>query len=375
MKPALAIVAAAVDIDASVARVLTALAGERDAVTAADKHARLGAAARETAKVRRLDTGHELLGIRGTWPPSGPKAKGWSEYLKRVGLDDSTAVRYMDLARRSLVHGGAPGETPDRDSAHERVREPNPQDDDHGQYGPRLDPLPDPDRAIAAPFRQPTESEAIRLLAGFDADARKRIIGGSKANVAGGSGEPDRGTWCTPKALALAVGAWDVDPFSNPRSHIVAAARCMLEDGGDGFGDHEGVGRYRVGTAAVQEADATTRVWIQPPYERDFVSDVVDHYKHTRFCALLRWSPDVEWFARLWPHVAAVAFQIGERTEFEPPPGVASSGGAPFPHALFYADERDVTDEVRAMCLVWRVEHPTNEPAAAPMSDAAATTH
>jgi hypothetical protein len=57
---------------------------------------------------------------------------------------------------------------------------------------------------------------------------------------------------------------------------------------------------------------------------------------------------------------------------FEPPPGLEDKAGAgsPHSHALYYADERDVTDEVRAMCIVWRVDH-TSDPAIDPPPSAA----
>lgn len=353
MKPIPAIVETEHDVDASAERVIAALLGERDAIKSADKHERLTANAREAAKQRRLEVGRELNAIRPTWAPSGPKAKGWSEYLSRVKLDDSTAVRYM----REAKNADAP------DSAHKSEAEPNPgdiADDDHGQYGPRIVPDPDRPRDIP-PFRQPTESDAVQMLARFDPEAQKRILRAGKANVVGGSGEAERGTWCTPKPIAVAVGAWDVDPFSNPRSHIVAVHRCQLENSGDGFGDGSGPGSYRVSNRAAEYADASTRVWIQPPY--DLVDDAIDHYKHTRFCALLRWSPDVKWFSRMWPHVTVVAF-FRERIAFDPPPGLEHKAGEPmpYPHALYYADERDVTDEVRAMCIVWRVDH-SSDPA------------
>lgn len=341
MKPVPAIVEKAIDIELSYSVISVAMAGERDADASARRHEGLALAARETAKLRRLEIGRELLKVRMAWPASGPRAKGWSEFLARVKLDDSTAVRYMQEARTGATHG-EPGPAP-RDSAHEP---------DVSQTGPRI--VPDPGApAPVAPFRQLTEGDLIQALARLDPEARKRIIGAGKANVAGGSGDPARGQWCTPKALAGAVGPWDVDPFSNPRSHIAAVNRCMLENGGDGFGDGSGPGSYRVSNREAEYADERTRVWIQPDYS--MVLDAVDHYKHTRFCALLRWSPDVEWFARIWPYTRAVAFPIGERIEFEPPDGVPSSGGAPYPHALFYADPRDITDAVRATCIVWLV--------------------
>lgn len=40
---------------------------------------------------------------------------------------------------------------------------------------------------------------------------------------------------CTPRDLALELGAFDLDPCSNPRSHVQAATRYMLEEGRDGL--------------------------------------------------------------------------------------------------------------------------------------------
>jgi len=321
--------------------------------------------ARDALARARLELGRALAAARKCWPGRGPRAKGWSDFLavRRITLDAAQeAMRYAGFIE-SEFGGDVPDKLPTRREAGEDHR---PLAGDDGQTGPKLVPPPRAPDAEPPPFRALTADDIVQALGRLPPEERKRVLREGKANVAGGSGEKERGTWCTPKALAIAVGPWDLDPFSNPRSHILAAKRCMLENSGDGFGDGSGPGSYRVANRDAEYADASTRVWIQPPYE--IVDDVVDHYKHTRFCALLRWSPDVKWFARLWPHVTVVAFPLGERTAFEPPPGVESSGGAPFPHALLYADERDVTDEVRAMCIVWRVDH-TTDPATVTPSD------
>jgi hypothetical protein len=353
VRSAAAIIEAAIDVDLCAEQIIVALAGERDADGSAARHEQLGQAARATQRMRRLEIGAALLKARGAWPISGPKAKGWSEFLARVKLDDSTAVRYMHEARTGKVHG----EQPDGDSAHRPPREPNLDRDSDDDTGPRITPLEQP--GDLAPFRALTESDIVQALARLPADVQKRILRAGKANVTGGSGDVSRGKWCTPKALAEAVGPWDLDPFSSPRSHVAAVHRCMLEDGGDGFGGGGGYGRYRERSREIEEAEAHTRVWIQPPYE--LVLDAIQHYGHTRFGALLRWAPDTEWFARLWPLVHAVAFPIGARLEFEPPEGIEASSN-PYPHALYYADDRDVTQEVCALCIVWRVEHTTTRP-------------
>lgn len=172
-----------------------------------------------------------------------------------------------------------------------------------------------------------------------------------KRNVRGKNGDPNRGTWCTPKAIAEAVGPFDLDPFSNPRSHIISSYRCMLEDGGDGFGGRRAPGSYQCGGRhpLYGEADAATRVWIQPPY--DIVLDAFAHYQHTRWCALLRFDPRPEWFRRVYRASQLVC--VFRKINFEPPPGVRASSNT-FPHALFYARAEDATPAVLRMCIAWR---------------------
>lgn len=180
-------------------------------------------------------------------------------------------------------------------------------------------------------------------------------IAPSKRNVRGKSGDKKRGSFCTPKPVAEAVGPWDLDPFSNPRSHIVAARVCMLEDGGDGFGGgRPGPGAYKCGGKfpLYSHATADTRTWIQPDYS--FVMAALLHYEHTRFCALLRFDPRTEWFKWLFARVEAV--RVFWDIQFDPPPGVQVDGKGTnsFPHALFYRDARDVTDDVRRLTFGWR---------------------
>lgn len=67
---------------------------------------------------KRLECGRMLLRIRVAWPERGPKAKGWGEFLKKEGIDDSTALRWMDAAReadapdKDFTHGKRLSETP-----------------------------------------------------------------------------------------------------------------------------------------------------------------------------------------------------------------------------------------------------------------------
>lgn len=340
---------------------------ERDAETSAVRHEQQAGAARATAKARRLQIGELCAKQREKWPQSGPNAKGWGLWLAKAKLDDSTAWRYIDAWKNRDKPGDDVG-----DPSHPAPVRGNPDDDEPDDGGPRVRPLPcrAPDQP---PFRQLTEEDIMQAIARLPPEARRRIVKAARVNVKGGSGDEDRGTWCTAKDWAVAVGAWDLDPFSNPRSHILSAVRCMLEDGGDAFGGGkpgETPGLYLTGTSGLQPgrsavADELTRVWIQPPYE--LVAAAIAHYGHTRFCALLRWSPDVKaWFPELWRRTAVVAHPWCERMEFEPPPGVDKSGDMPFPHALFYAHEGDITDAVRARCIIHHINHDTDDVRAIP---------
>lgn len=170
-----------------------------------------------------------------------------------------------------------------------------------------------------------------------------------RANGNGGSGDIDRGAYCTPKEWAGLVGRWDVDPFSNPRSHIVSARSCQLERGDNGL-EPGPAGSYRVGRR-VYRATARTKVWIQPPYE--IVLEVLAHYGHTRFGALLRFDPSTKWFERLWSMSRLIALPRRERIEFEAPPGVEASKN-PYPHAFYFANPADASPALLRRCVWWR---------------------
>lgn len=177
-----------------------------------------------------------------------------------------------------------------------------------------------------------------------------------RANVNGRSNDIARGSYCTPREWADRVGPWDLDPFSNPRSHVVATRSCMLERGDDGLagprrgefflnlkGSARGFRRYL--------ADDSTRVWLQPPYK--IVDETLDHYGHTRFGALLRFDSSTKWFARLYKLASLVCVPRGKRIEFEAPPGVKTSKN-PYPHAFYFARVEDATPAILRACFSWR---------------------
>lgn len=169
-------------------------------------------------------------------------------------------------------------------------------------------------------------------------------------NVRGGSRQLERGSYCTPKWFADAVGPWDLDPFSNPRSHIIAAATCELERGDDGLLDKVEPGAYR-SRGGLGIASPRARVWIQPPYS--IVLRAFNHYAHTRWCCLLRFDPRTEWFDAIYSAAELIAVPRGT-FNFEPPPGVKAGGGNSFPHAAYYRRAEDATPAVLRACVAWR---------------------
>jgi hypothetical protein len=204
-------------------------------------------------------------------------------------------------------------------------------------------------------MRGVTTAKRSRRAEGSDRTPRDRHRK-TKLNVRGKSGDPNRGCWCTACELAKALGRFDIDPFSNPRSHIESDVTCMLENGGNGLLNPKAPGTWRSGSSRVVGcADENTRVFLQPPYS--IVPRAIAHYGHTRFTALLRFDPRPEWFKRLYRLSELVC--VLWHCEFEPPPGVDKGGGNSFPHALFYRRAADVTDAVLRRTIAWRTNHGT----------------
>lgn len=174
-------------------------------------------------------------------------------------------------------------------------------------------------------------------------------------NVRGNSRDPARGAYRTPKWLADLLGPYDLDPFSNPLSHIHATESCTLELGGDGFGDNT-PGSYRTRNGArLKHATDATKLWFQPDYQ--FVLRGFNHYRHTRWTALLRFDPRPEWFDAVYDASELVAVlrhdPDGKPFGFEPPPGITASSNT-FPHALFFKHATDAPSEVLRFCIAWR---------------------
>lgn len=153
-------------------------------------------------------------------------------------------------------------------------------------------------------------------------------------NVFGGSGkEEGRDSACTPRWMAELIGPVKLDPATNERSHIQAEFNCILDRGDDGlYREKVKPGKFWCGGRSHYAREGWD-VFINCGYNRGEVLRWVNHYGHTRFIFLLKWSPDTEWFANLLPRCTHVWFPL-VRVDFEPPPGVEFSSN-PLPHALY----------------------------------------
>lgn len=256
--------------------------------------------ARTQANRRRLELGRVLVRARDRWPERGPAAKGWGDYLRRVGLEQPRAWELMQLAGYAV--SSATDET-----------------------------IP---TLVEAGARSPRGTAPTLRLVPPPAD--ESSPGGASA-APPPAAAPDRDTWCTPKRLADAIGKVDLDPCSNERSHIRSRFTYRLDRGEDGL-------------ELAHEVPASYRVFINPPYSAGQVAKWIAAYAHTRFCFLLRFDPQPRWFAQLWEHVRCVLVPRGDRVQFEPPPGADESSNQ-FPHALYYAYAEDTTSAIRRMCL------------------------
>lgn len=150
--------------------------------------------------------------------------------------------------------------------------------------------------------------------------------------------EPDRDAWTTPEKITSIIGRFDLDPCSNKYSTVDAEKTFDLERGQNGLVLARFVARH-------------TKTWINPPYSRGQVIQWVRAYRHTRFAFLVRADVSTDWWAELWPSVAALCLPK-DRVAFKPPPGIKDPPGSPFPHAFLFARADDVTPELAAASYV-----------------------
>lgn len=140
---------------------------------------------------------------------------------------------------------------------------------------------------------------------------------------------------CTPRELALALGRFDLDVCSNPRSHIVADRAFMLENGDDGLAE------------PWTRADGSpATLWCNGPYSYPDPWCKRLRAHEGSWCALWKLETTTEWFRQLMASGASWApFRM--RLRFEKPGNV---GGADFCSMLVW---KDWTPSADVMSRLW----------------------
>ncbi len=296
MKPAIA----QTNVEQHAAAVIAAMNALRESLNHESKAEERAATARQVTARCRLALGRELMAARMLWPQRGPKAKGWGEFLANARIDQDVALDAMKYAGfvAEDISRDEPGNLPTLAAAGIDKR-------------PRLELVPAP----------------IDVPAVVDPDAI----------------EIDRDTWCTPKWITDALGAVDLDPCANDRSHVQARSTFRLDRDQDGLELAAKVGH-----------DWT--VFLNPPYSD--VGPWIQAYGHTRFCFLLKFDPSTKWFAELFARTGLILIPRGTRVQFEAPEGVPPEKALAnqFPHALFFARADDAPLALLERCFVWRVD-------------------
>lgn len=279
-RPIPAIVEKTFDVERSFSLISVSLAGERDAEKTAQRHEKLGAAARETAALRRLETGRELLRVRGAWPKHGPGSGGWTDFLKRLKIDDSTALRYMEAARTGKTHGEPP----------------KPGNPPHGQ-------------SVSGIAEAPSVTAALALIAQLAPSERATIQRSLRSSMAS-ENTGDRDSYCTPDHVTVALPDIDLDPCSNDNSSVRASTSYRLEAGQDGlvlpwFG----------------------LVYCNPPYSSPLPwAEKLDAERlNVTGCGfLVNADHSPAWWHALKQHLT-IRIDFNERLDFKPPRGVVAS--------------------------------------------------
>lgn len=114
--------------------------------------------------------------------------------------------------------------------------------------------------------------------------------------------QPTEGTdgWCTPAWLAEVLGAFDLDPCSNARSHVRASDSLARERGEDGLAEHWG----------------RRAVFVNPPYSNvhPWAAKLAVH--DGPWVALVKLDPTTKWWARLMS-AAPTIVPFRHRIKFE----------------------------------------------------------
>lgn len=135
--------------------------------------------------------------------------------------------------------------------------------------------------------------------------------------------------WRTPKDLADALGAFDLDPAGSPQSHIHAGRQYLLDRGEDGLAlpwDTTALGVVHCSQA---------RVFVNPPYSAP--GPWAERLRTHRgpWAALVKLDPTTRWWAALMAGDGARYAAFRKRVRFEPPVGwTGPVTGARFASAL-----------------------------------------
>jgi DNA N-6-adenine-methyltransferase (Dam) len=122
--------------------------------------------------------------------------------------------------------------------------------------------------------------------------------------------------WCTPKSLAELLGPFDLDPCSNPRSHILSRTSLMLENGENGL-----------------QTSWWGSVFVNGPYSNPLPwCNRLEAYTGP-WCALWKLDPTTLWWSRLIRNGAYWA-PFRSRIKFERPDKPSLT--ANFPSVLVY---------------------------------------
>lgn len=140
---------------------------------------------------------------------------------------------------------------------------------------------------------------------------------------------PSSDEWCTPAWLATLVGRFDLDPCSNPMSHVNSYATCMRGHGVD----------HRLNSIADDglslDWSSFRSVWLNPPYSNVGPWAVKLSEYFGPWCALLKLDPTTRWWATLMRTNPTIA-PFRKRIKFEG----AQSMSANFPSVLLFSGWR-----------------------------------
>jgi hypothetical protein len=93
---------------------------------------------------------------------------------------------------------------------------------------------------------------------------------------------------CTPRDLALDLGTFGIDPCSNPRSHIAAIMKCMLERGEDGLAH-----------SWLDDESEPLSAFVNGPYSNPLPWCERLRAHRGPWCALWKLDPTTKWHAEL----------------------------------------------------------------------------